>query len=505
MTFFLFLVVGISVVLALALLVMFFNPSSVGLATTVRRFSNVAIHEQNRESLVEFSEEDDQALIEIESDRALLQDIDATSETESDRIVPWQVITVAVAIPIAAFLLYWFLWGRPGTLLLQEAASLMSNETASEVGQVEDLLVAYTDMHPEDEVAWQRLLTYQWFMEEPQSFRQTFSKAMEQEVSSPYTDSLYVLDAFRQRQLNLTPQDRRILDRLRETSEESPVLSLIDALSYTTQGDYARANESWENIQSRVDLFGLHETARLGQLATRNRLLPESASRVSVEVVFNTRPDAYRWVYIAAKNIGIQTPLVVVKRPINQGVRRLEVVLDDSLSMLQSAPLSAANQVEISVRLTVSEDALSQDGDWVSANQVVSVNDHPSARFVIGDDSPIVTVQLHEQVSISPLESLFIIVRRLDVSTPPFAVRRIYGQPSQRGIQIDLADVMIPNQAIDRSQPYEVTARITRSPMATVQPEDLVSEPQRFQWGDTVSLHPNEPRSDANTQPSTRP
>ena len=490
MTLLLLAIVGIGVALAIAIFGLLYLVAHRRQTTASRTQSNVAIHQQNREVLIDFAEQDDQDSLQAESDIALLRDVDSEDESTEVGGFNKHILTVVLVVSLSAIFLYWFLWGRPGTLLLQEAADLMALDTTPEiVREVESLLRSYSEMHPSDAVIWHRLLTFQWFLDNRESFRATFAEATSHEFQSAYTDSLYLLDAFSQRQMNFIEEDRRVLSRLRESGPSSPVLSLIDALDHSARGEYRESNLAWEQILSRPDEFRIHDMARLGQNRTRAVLLPESSPRIRVEVVLNDIHAEKRWLFISARSEHVPTPLVVVKRPLTRE-RRYEVVLDDSLSMLRSNSLVDAEVVLVQARLTSSEDALRQAGDETLLSELVSPSEHPRVRLIYGEKEPILDGQLPPDLVMGPSDQLFIIVRKLDVSNTPVAMRRFIGPMPHDGIQVEVADITDSQATIDRSQRMQVVSRLVPSQSSSTSLLDRPGSTQEFNWGETVVLDP---------------
>lgn len=453
----------------------------------IRTTANIQIHDQNREDVLSHVEEGAQDSISMEDSAALLQDSVDEGTQPVRSASRWQLLSVAALVPICALVLYWFFWGRPGFMLLSEAADLMASGESETIPQVEDLLRTYTEIHAEDSVVWHRLMTFQWYMEKPESFRYSFARALEEGVTTPYTDSLYVLDAFRQRQLEFTESDQVVIDRLRELEDKSQVLSLIDALDHTRLGDYQRANENWEEILRDSDVFGLKEIADVGQRATRTRLLPDEEPRIHLEVTLNKVPPGYGWLFLSAREEGGERPLLAARRQITQA-RRYEVTLDQSHAMIFADSLSNFDKVEVIARLTETKDALDQTTDLVVLKSGVEPQKHPHVRLVFGPDQPLVTVRVTPKSKVEPLERLFIIVAKQGKGSPPIAVRRLYGPLLQDEIPIDSADLMLPDTSFDHSQPLQVIARISKSGTANAQVGDVESQSVNFNLGETVDL-----------------
>lgn len=453
-----------------------------------RNAVNVAIADDNRQMLASTLEKDEVGEADVEVDAALLADV----SQESHRLVQssnrWPFLVTSILIPLVAISLYWYVWGKPGTILLEEAASYLesgANETTSRT--VAERIKEYTSIHPEDHKAWVSLMSFQWILGDREGFRSTHKAAELEGHVSPFGDSLYLLEAFRLRQLELTAYDDVVRDRLREVDETSQVVAMLDAIEHTSRGDLLAANKAWENVLSQRDVFELHRMAEIGQRATRARLEatthPKIVASISLEEPF---PDK-TWLFVYAKTDPNQPPLAVVKRPVN-GQRRFQVTLDDSVGMTPSSLLSEADTVFITARLSSSADALTQTNDVHVTSKPVSALNRPTVELKFGTTTPIVAVNIDSIDMVSPLETVYIIVKKRVVSGPPIAVRRIIGPIPRKAIEITLADVMMPTFSAAALDGLEVSARLSRSSATIARPGDLESKSVPFELGAVVGL-----------------
>ena len=448
---------------------------------------NVAIHDENLEELTQKSGVYDSD-VESEVDAALLADLKAEQPVNTVETKQWVLGVFALAIPISALILYFGFWGRPGTVLLQEAAALIASETgADNATTIETLLLEYVNVHPEDGAAWNNLIAFQWYRNETEGFRESHAEAEARGFTSSFTDSLYLLDAFQQRELNFNGRDRIVRTRLEESRDPSPVLSMIKAFEHTMARDYPSANRAWESVLGTSDTFQLHNLAQIGQRATRTSFAPLDGPWVSVEVEVNEPVPDKQWLFVGAYEVGVNAPIAVVKRPLTN-LRRYELVLDDSTTMLPGTSLSAAEEIHVIARLSSSADALADEQDLREVSAPLNPVLQPHARIVFGQDKRFVTVRVQSEEVVSPFEPLYIIVRNRLVSGPPLAVRRLYGLPPDTGAVLSVADLMLPDTNLDSSTPLEVQARVSRSQSAMPQPGDIESDALPFTIGDSVEL-----------------
>ena len=467
------------------------RPSS---AAVDRDEVNVAIASDNREMLTSavMAEEAEESSVEV--DLALLEDV--KGESDNPPLKPtsrWPLFLVAALIPLIAFGLYWELWGRPGTVMLQDAADVLAtevNETTTRI--VVDRLQGYVAVHPDDERAWVSLMSFQWLVRDREGFRTSHKAAELEGHVSPFGDSLYLLEAFRQRQLDLTPYDRLVRERLRDVDNSSQVVAMFDAIEYTAGGNFLAANRAWEDVLGQPDLFELHGMADLGQRATRTRLEPPIHPKIRVNVSLAETFPNMRWLFVYARASDNQPPLAVVKRPLN-GRKRFDVVLDDSVSMQPNALLSQVGDVVVTARLSPSPDALAQSEDLHETSERVDTTSQPQVELAFGSDEVLVSAKLTSDRQISPVEAVFIIVKNRVVSGPPLAVRRVFGPISQDAIEVTLADMMMPGTDMSDLGELEVFARFSASSMASTNPGDIESASVPFELGSTVELTLDQP------------
>lgn len=459
----------------------------------------MAIADDNREMLASSLETDEAAEGDVEVDIALLDDVSQEGPPQVHASNRWAFLATSILIPVVAISLYWYVWGKPGTLLLEEAASyLESDVNEANSRKVAERIQDYVAIHPEDHKAWVSLMSFHWLLGDRDAFRRTHKAAELEGHISPFGDSLYLLEAFRQRQLDLTPYDEVVRDRLREVDQGSQVVSMLDAIEHTSRGDFLSANRAWEDILSQRDVFELHQMAGVGQRATRMRLEEPTHPKIVVSVSLEETFTDKRWLFVYARTDRNQPPIAVVKRPLN-GHRRFDLTLDDSVLMTPNSLLSNAQEVFVTARLSSSEDALAQDNDVHITRGPINSIERPRLDLPFGTPKPIVTVEIDAEITMTPLESVFIIVKKRVVSGPPVAVRRIFAPIPRQGIEVTLADVMMPTGSASEMDDLAVSARLSRSSSAIARPGDLESVDVPFELGTSVVLTLDRPVGDASS------
>ena len=489
MTEILLLLAAIGVVVAGALAFVLLRVTRSQLAESADRNAvNVAIADDNREMLASSLASRDAEEADVEIDIALLDDVPRDSTVEFQSTNRWSLLVPSILIPVAAIGLYWYVWGTPGTVLLEEAATYLEGEVnEANSRMVVERLQDYVAVHPENSRAWVSLMSFQWLRGDRNAFRETHKAAELEGHVSPFGDSLYLLEAFRLRRLDLTPYDQVVRERLRNVDQSAQVVAMLDAIEHTARGDLLAANRAWESVLNQRDVFELHPMASIGQRATRMRLEEPSSPKIVVSVSLEEAFSDKRWLFVYAKTSQDQPPLAVVKRPL-VGQRRFDLTLDDSVAMTPSFSLSEAREVFITGRLSSSEDALAQSDDVELIRGSVDPRNQPRIELAFGTKTPIVTVKINTDDTMSPVESVFIIVRKRVVSGPPFAVRRVFGPLPRQAIEVTMADVMIPTVSASSMDELEVSARLSRTGSVVARPGDLESVSVPFELGAPVEL-----------------
>lgn len=166
--------------------------------------------------------------------------------------------------------------------------------------------------------------------------------------NQPLVLEMYAIDAFR-----------------REAYEES--VSLLNrALSNPTRGNHLNSLE--------VGFSQARE--RLGVLPGAVDVAIESAVEIPRGMTL----------FVIARPVGGGMPFAVVRRPATGLPRTIR--LDDAVSMNPAAPLSAAGEVEIVVRLSRSGTAMAHPGDWEWQSEPFSPADSETPRQLMATLEP---------------------------------------------------------------------------------------------------------------------
>jgi cytochrome c-type biogenesis protein CcmH len=159
----------------------------------------------------------------------------------------------------------------------------------------------------------------------------------------------------------LTPESQAIAQRLLTSQPNQPLVLELLALAAFRGEDYAGAI-SYLNRALSGDLSAAQRDALTGGFVQARDSLGVRGPTVDVKVELESAPPASATLFVIARPVGGGMPFAVVRRPASAIPERVR--LDDAVSMNPAAPLSAAKEFEVLVRLSLSGQARAAPGDW---------------------------------------------------------------------------------------------------------------------------------------------
>jgi len=172
-------------------------------------------------------------------------------------------------------------------------------------------------------------------------------------------------------------------------------------------GDYATAIQYWQRLlpQLENDQESLQEVKQLisraqnqsgnkdqeasvitttETVATANKTITVNVS-LSSDNVRDTEPEDTLFIFAKAVN-GPPMPLAVVRKKVKD--LPLEVILDDSLSMIPSMKLSNFDKIQVSARISKSGNATPQSGDYISEASIIASGQTEPVSIIINQQLP---------------------------------------------------------------------------------------------------------------------
>lgn len=322
-----------------------------------RRGANVALYRQRR---AELEQEADPALrgeLEDELRARLLEDSAGEAPVAGDAreaagLVSWpRAVLTGVLAALAAVLLY-ALTGEPGAPDLARAGTLLSQDIAAGDPRLRDAELAvadYLEQHPHDADAWfllgQARSNQNRFAEAAMAFRHASLVG----GHAVLLDMHWLAAAFASGPLDaeaLTAGQRV----LAQQPDHAGTLEIL-AVDSARRGDFDASAGFLERLMGVRREAGA--AALVEELLAQVRERQDAARpliRVTVHLPETPPPDP--WLFVFARPGAGGPPAAVVRRPVRPESQRVELVLDDAVSMTAAMPLSAQRQVVVVARLT---------------------------------------------------------------------------------------------------------------------------------------------------------
>ena len=360
------------------------GPSQLGGAFGGRDLALRALYRQRLDELEEEAalgliENSSRVEVEEELDRGLLDEFageSAAPETGGASAAPGgrrsAALLAAAVIPILTLALYLQV-GEPDAQLLQGATAVLKLDPERdrlELDRWRVLLAERVERAPDD--AQSRYLLGRVYLNDGEYglAAQAFSLAHAVIGDDPGIDPAWLQAVYLANEGRLDEAGREIAERILRREPNHPMVLEMLAIDAYRRGDYResvmrfnRALGSAAAPRRRValELFLSQARSMLGDLRPS----------IDVEIQALERPPASATLFVIARPVGGGMPFAVVRRaavPLPETVR-----LDDAVSMNPAMPLSAAGEIEVVVRISLTGAAVHHPGDWEWRSAPLSV------------------------------------------------------------------------------------------------------------------------------------
>ena len=361
-------------ILAVLAALLFLLPPRRQLSLQDRQRILTELYRQRQQELgreIELAGADESTATELrhELDAALLDDVALLGDVPQGEPLPaegvnkvrWPAWVLAVCLPLLAGYIYLQV-GDPTADTLREARTVLSladDDPALE--QWLDVLEARVASRPAD--AESTYLYGHVLLKQERYARaaEAFAKAHELIGDDVAIESYWLQARYLAAKGEVDEQSVKIAERILERDPGNvPVLQLL-SVHHARKGDFKaslqllnRALGVVRDDDSRATLLAFMEQIRVHVPAE----LP--AIEVKVQAVAGTPAQAT--VFVIARPVGGGVPFAVERRPVT--MLPFQVRLDDLASMNPANLLSAAEQVEVVVRLSLSGQPAAAPGDW---------------------------------------------------------------------------------------------------------------------------------------------
>ena len=359
-------------------------PGDVRDASTGRDLALRALYRQRLEELEEEAasgliEASNRAEVEQELDRGLLDEFAGRSAApepggshaaSGKRGPTW--LLLAVLIPLLTLALYLQV-GEPDAEMLQGATAVLDLDPERdrlELDRWRVLLAERVERAPDD--AQSRYLLGRIYLNDGEFglAAQSFSRARDVMGDDPGIDLAWLQAVYLANEGRLGEPGREIAERILGREPNHPMLLEMLAIDAYRRGDYAESVARFNRA--------LGNAAEPRRRAALEHFLKQARSMLgdlepSIDVVLKAleTPPASATLFVIARPVGGGMPFAVVRRaaaPLPDAVR-----LDDAVSMNPALPLSAAGEIEVVVRISLTGAAAHHPGDWEWRSAPLSV------------------------------------------------------------------------------------------------------------------------------------
>ncbi len=283
---------------------------------------------------------------------------------------PW---ALAILLPAVALGVYLFV-GEPRAMDLEGATEVLRLDPGTDRARIEHWqtrLAQRVERRPEDGQSWFLLGVCRLELGQYADAADAFGKAHRYVGSDPNINLYWLQARYLAAGGQLDDMSRSLAQQVLNASPDNPLVLEMFAIDAFHRGDFrtavAQINRALSNPMPDAERESLSEG--LKQARSHMGLLTPT-----IDVSVAAPPDAPQQgtVFVIARPPGGGMPYAVVRRPVS--MLPMSVRLDDTASM-NGAKLSAADAVQVVVRLSRSGTAMAAPGDWEWRSEVL----HPDA------------------------------------------------------------------------------------------------------------------------------
>lgn len=462
---------------------------------------NVAIHHEQRESLLAEADDSERDSLATELDLKLLDEVSGEpapaestpSATTKRRPLrsSWQPYVFAGVVALATAILYWFVFGHPNAAQLADVPRLL-NEAKSEDDYKQILSLIENDLqsNPTNLGGWYYLISLSSLMDDHDTVLSAHEKAEAAGLIVTETDVAYLRAAFAVRRVDLSERDLAVLVRLEKQIPFHPDVLQIKMYRAISQEDFLGANRLAEQLlRQQLDPRVRSLTSQVQQLI-HTRLRRSNIPRHTVNVTLNGIFPEHNWLTVIARG-RTGPPVAVLQRPLSDS-QRFVLILDDSTAMVEDHVLSVQPEIQVTARLSPNSNAEKQPDDIELTSEWLDIGKTRTSSFAFQRETPnkktYLIVSLGAKIQLGENKRVYVIVRESGGTGPPLAVKLVESGNLPITIEITSDDAMTLDGTISEATSFEVMARASASGNALRQVGDIESEVELASLGDTVEL-----------------
>jgi cytochrome c-type biogenesis protein CcmH len=391
--------------LMLVLAYLFFVPALLGKSRSgevSRSRLNLALHRQRQQELaLEAANPEDLSRLTAESERNLLGDLETgnTPTAQPPRAGLSAVVVALAILPLAAWLAYTQL-GRPDLLANPPA------KTMADAKEAIDGLAQRLQQNPNDLEGWVLLGRSLQATQRPEDAVKAFEFALKLAPNNLEVKSYYAETLAEANQGDLAGRPLEVVREILSADPKHKAALWLAGLAAAQSNQLGEAMTYWKTLEAEFtpgsqeakEIAGFIAKLDTDSAATSEPPTSQATTggkRLHVKVTLTdelkqkTSPDETVFIFAKAAE-GPPMPLAVVKKRVKD--LPLEVVLDDSMSMMQGMNLSAFERLVIGARVSKSGRPVPSPGDFEGLTEPVSPGQEAhysvSIQRVIPDAKP---------------------------------------------------------------------------------------------------------------------
>ena len=382
----------------------FFVPSLVGRNDAPEAASraglNLALHQQRQEELArEAMDSETLASLSAESERNLLGDLESSTPEETGSLPGGRstIVVVLLLMPVVAILTYYQL-GRPD--LVRNPPSQTMADTHKSIEKLAERLKT----NPDDLDGWMLLGRSLLNTQKPAEAVRAFEIALKLAPENPDVLGQYAQALAENNEGNMTGRPTEIVRDILKKNPTHKTALWLAGIAAAEKGEMQAARDYWSRLKAQFP-SGSEEAKELDTYIARteepeartpgksvkttgepDKTAVDSGKRLHVKVsiapAMRDQVSPEDTVFIFAKAAeGPPMPLAVVRKQVRD--LPLEVLLDDSMSMMQGMNISAHERLVVGARVSKSGRPIPSPGDLEGLTEPVSPGQEASYSITI--------------------------------------------------------------------------------------------------------------------------
>ena len=283
-------------------------------------------------------------------------------------------LMVGAATALLAAGLYWRI-GLPDAAAMAEVGAMVRAHDLepAQLLRYQDTLERHLARRPGDAESWYLLGHVHLQASRYTSAQDAFRQALTQQGGTDANIKLYLLQArYLAASGRLDEESEKLVEEILSTSPNHPLVLEILAMNAFRSESYGEAvsilNRALSNPLSPMQRASL----QVGLRQARERM-GDAQPGVDVQIEGLAAAPPRATLFVIARPVGGGMPYAVVRRPGPDYPQ--QVRLDDAVSMSPANPLSAAENFEVVVRLSMTGAVQAHAGDWQWRSQPLSLGD----------------------------------------------------------------------------------------------------------------------------------